>query len=162
MKTTEKDLDAERAEEAARWRKPEPRWALTEDGRRIRVYTCPCCRDVGVVTLPAYQEGETGADLVSLRRMLKTPRYAYPCPNCRPGERLYSNHPPLSEAQRRRLRMWLEARRVQLEREEAEGAHEPVKPGRLPQVGRPMPPLSLFAREEARLDAAAAGGGEGD
>ena len=162
MKTTKKDLAAERAEDAARWRKPEPRWALTEDGRRVRVYLCPFCRDLGVVTLPAYQKGETGADLVSLRRMLKTPRYAYRCPKCRPGETLCAKHPPLSQAQERRLQMWLEARRVELAREDAEGAHAPVKAGRLPQVGRPMPSLSLFAQEEARLEAAAAGGGEGD
>jgi hypothetical protein len=151
---------AETAERA--WRKPEPQWTLTKDGQHIRVYVCRCCKDTGIVTLPPRQKGETGADLVNFKRLLAGKRYSYACPNCRPGERLCSKHPPLSEAQQRRLRMWLQARRVQLEREEAEGAHEPVKPGRLPQVGRPMPPLSLFAQEEARLEAAAAGGGEGD
>jgi len=157
-RTIESTEPAERA-----WRKPEPRWRIDEDGRRVRLYECPFCRDVGAVTLPAYQPDETAEDLVDFARLLAGKTYAYACPGCRGiDESVGSKNPPLSTLNQKRLRRWLEARRAQLEREQAEGAHEPVRPGRLPQVGRPMPPLSLFAQEEQRLEAAAVTGGGGD
>ena len=141
------------------WQKPEPRWGVDSEGRRVRLYQCLLCNDLGLVTLPSCHPGETPEDLVSFQRLLQGRRYSYPCPACRGiGESLCSKHPSLPDGHRRRLRLWLEARRQQLDREQVAGAHDPVKPGRLPRVGRDMPPLSLFGRDAAQLEAAAASG----
>ena len=102
------------------WAKPEPRWATGPDGRRMRVYQCAGCRDVGLITLPTYRPGETDEDLLHPERAADGKRYVSFCPDCRgvgdstrPGE-------AQGNAQLNRLGRWSRARRAELEAERRE------------------------------------------
>lgn len=100
-------------------RKPPMRFTMDAHGRKVRLYECPYCRDIGIASLPNYRRDETDEDLVRAGM----PRHAYPCPICRNTEVGLSGE-PLSDTHKARLQRWRMARRADLDREKAEDKGE--------------------------------------
>jgi hypothetical protein len=103
------------------WRRPYPQWMTYPSGRRIPVYVCPHCRDMGIVSLPKEKPEEKDEDLV---RVFIGAGVAYICPKCRPDEakrRLYvpredrgTPQEEIASAPYHRLLRWMVARTEQL------------------------------------------------